>query len=178
MRTSATSLVVALVTLAAITIGCGNVDPHKGYTMTSEYRPGIRTVAVPIWTRTAQEYRRDLEISLTEAICKRIESDTPYKVADKSRADTELKGELGVVEQRVLSFNPDTGRAREIQLRLTVNFTWKDLRTGEVLLEKKGFRMAADYIPPEPFNEDFFLGSQDALNRLAQRIVEQLKSNW
>ena len=125
-----------------------------------------------------QEYRRDIEIRLTEAVVKRIESDTPYKVTDKARADTVLKGTLGPVEQRVLSFDPHTGLAREIQIRLIVDFTWTDLRTGEVRLRKRGFRVASEYIPPAPFAEDFFLGSESAIDRIAQRIVEQLANPW
>jgi hypothetical protein len=179
MKTScALAIGLSPLLLAVALGGCTNVDPTRGYTMVSQYRPGIRTVAVPIWARARGEYRRDLEIALTEAICKRIESDTPYKVADKSRADTLLSGTLGEVEQRVLSVDPHTGFAREIQVRLLVDFTWKDLRTGEVLAEKKGFGATTEYIPPEPLAEDFFVGSRDALDRIAQRIVEQLRNPW
>jgi len=158
--------------------GCTNTDPSENYTLRSQYRGGIRTIAVPIWRRASQEYRREIESKLTEALVKRIESETPYKVVDKSRADTQLSGVLRSVNQHVLSFDPRTGRAREIQLRLAVDFTWKDLRTGQVLLARKNFAVTAEYIPERPFGEDFFLGSQDAVNTLAQRVVEQLAEPW
>lgn len=158
--------------------GCSNTDPTEGYTLRSQYRQNVKTVAVPIWRRAAGEFRRDLEIRLTAALVRRIEAETPYKVVDKKDADTLLEGTLRAVQQRVLSFDPRTGRAREIQARFLVDFTWKDLRSGDVLVAKKAFPAAAEYIPAAPFGEDFFVVSEDALNKVAQRIVEQLAEPW
>ena len=165
-------------TASALVCGMAIVLGGCGYTVQSQYRKGIQTVAVPIWRRATGEYRREIEIRLTESLVKRIESETPYKVVHRKDADTELTGTLRSVRQHVLSFNPHTGQAREIQARLLVDFTWKDLRTGKVLVERKKFPVTAEYIPQCPFAEDFFLGSEDALNKLSQRIVEQLAEPW
>jgi outer membrane lipopolysaccharide assembly protein LptE/RlpB len=153
-------------------------DPTQGYTTKSQYLQNVRTVAVPIWTRGKEVYRRELEMQLTEAIVKRLELSTPYKVTDKTRADTELRGTIENVSQRVLSFNPDTGQAREKEITFTVSFTWTDLRSGKVLTRRKNFRQAGSYIPLAPLGEDFFQGSEDVVNKLAQRIVEQLEVDW
>ena len=170
---------VLAVTAAAVCTGCSNPDPSKGYTTIDQYRPEIKTIAVPIFRRGTYEYRRDIEFRLTEALIKQIEAQTRYKVVSKGRADTELTGTIRAIDQQVLSFAPDTGRAREIQMRIIVDFTWKDLRgEGKVLVERKNFRVAAEYIPPDPFNEDFFLGSEDAFNKMARRIVGQLAQPW
>lgn len=115
---------------------------------------------------------------LTEAVVKRLELDTQYKVTDKSRADTELRGTIDRVSQRVLSFNPDSGLPREKELTVTVSFTWTDLRSGKVLAQRRSFRQAGTYIPPQPFGEDFFQGSEDVVNKLAKRIVEQMETDW
>ncbi len=164
--------------MVAACIGCTNPDPTQGFTMSSQYRRDVRTIAVPIFRRGTDEYRRDIEFRLTRAVVKHIEADTHYKVVKKPRADTLLSGTIRKVEEDVLSFNPHTGRAMEIQMRLIVDFTWKDLRTGEVLLDKKNFHVASDYIPARPLSEDFFLGSEDAFNKMARRIVEQLRQKW
>lgn len=167
------------VTAAVVFAGCDNPDPTKGYTTISQYRPDIKTVAVPIFRRGTYEYRRDIEFRLTEALVKQIEAQTPYKVVDKGRADTLLTGTIQSIDPQVLSFIPHTGRAREIQLRVIVDFTWQDLRgPGKVLVEKKNFRVAAEYIPEAPFSEDLFLGSEDAFNEMARRIVEQMAQPW
>ena len=169
---------VLATTAAAVCTGCSNPDPTKGFTTIDQYRPGIKTIAVPIFRRGTYEYRRDIEFRLTEALVKQIEAQTRYKVVRKGKADTELTGTIQSIDQHVLSFAPGTGRAREIQLRVIVDFTWKNLDTGEVLVERKNFRVAADYIPPRPFNEDFFQGSEDAFNKMARRIVGQLAQPW
>lgn len=178
MSKTATKIVCLLVAgpvLAAC--GCAS-DPTQGYTTKSQYLTSVRTVAVPIWTRGKEVFRRELEFQLTEAIIKRLELSTPYKVVDKTRADTELRGSIDKVSQRVLSFNPDSGDPREKEITYTVSFTWTDLRSGRVLTKRKAFTQAGNYIPPAPFGEDFYQGSEDVINRLAQRIVEQLQADW
>ena len=174
------TLAVLTVPLACLlgAVGCTNPDPTKGYTVASQYRPGIRTIAVPIWKRGTHEYRRDIEMRITEALVKHIETSTPYKVVDEARADTLLTGTLQRVHQRVLSYDPRFGTAREIQARFIVDFTWKDLRTGQILVDREDFRVVSTYIPPAPFREDFFLGSEDAVNKLARRVVEQFAQPW
>lgn len=179
MTRTATTTVTLLVgaALLAIASGCSD-DPTKGYTLTSQYDRGVKTVSVPLWGRGKDVYRRGLEMRLTEAVIKRLELDTPYKVTDRRRADTELSGTIERVSQRVLSFNPDTGLPHEKEITLAVSFTWTDLRSGRVLARRRNFRETGSYIPPSPLGEDFFQGSEDAINRLARRIVEQLEANW
>ena len=157
--------------------GCSS-DPAKGYSTAGLYRDDIQTVAVPVWQRGNAVYRRELETRLTEALVKRIQLDTPYKVTDKSKADTVLEGTIVAVNQHVMSFNPRTATPRDIELQLFVDFKWTDLRTGEILREKKRFRAAGVYYRADPLNEDFFEGSEDAMNRLAEQIVETMERPW
>ena len=165
-------------TAVLLTAGGCSSDPANGYSFKSPYRTNIQTVAVPIWARGKDVYRREHEKRLTEAICKRIELDTPYKVTEKSRADTMLEGSLDQIDQRVMSYNPDSGMPRELEITFIVSFTWTDLRTGKVILRKTRMPMAVSYIPEGAFNEDFFQGSEDVDNRLARRIVELLEIDW
>ena len=174
----------ALLAGALSTSGCSN-DPTRGYTLNSQYPDDVKTIHVPIWHRGKGVYRRGLEMRLTEALVKRVQQDTPYKVTGKSRAETELRGTIDNVSQRVLSFNPDTGRPREKEITLTVSFAWTHLGSGKVLKRQKNFRQSGTYIPPEPLGEapeplgeDFFQGSEDVINRLARRIVEQMAEEW
>ena len=161
-----------LAAVAAMAVGCGS------YTMKNQYRPGIKTVAVPIWTRGKDVYRRGLEMRLTEALVKCIELNTPYKVTGKARADTELTGKIDRIEQRVLSKNPETGRPRELEATFTLSFTWRDLRSGKVLVEHRNFRVSDTYVTHEPLSETFFQGSEAIVNRIARRIVEKMEEPW
>lgn len=157
--------------------GCSD-DPTQGYTMQSPYGQSHKTVAVPIWQRGKDVYRRGLEFDLTEAIQKRIEQITPMKVVPRQRASTLLEGTIESVEQNVMSYDPNSGKPREQQIRMIVSFVWKDLVTGKELVRRDKFPVAATYIPAAPFNEEFFTGSQDVMQRLAERIVEQMEEPW
>lgn len=169
----------AVLSLASLLAGCCcSTDPTKGYTTASLYRENIHTVAVPIWQRGQDVYRRGLEYQLTEAITKRIELDTPYKVVPKSRADSVLEGRISSIDQRVMSFDPNTGQARDIEIRMSVDFTWVDLRTGEVLVDQKNVHASGVYYFPAPFSEDFFEGSSEAVNQMAERVVESMEKPW
>jgi hypothetical protein len=170
-------IALPLILLAGLLVGCSD-DPTVGYTAQSQYRTGINTVAVPLWTRGQDVYRRDIEFQLTEALIKRIELNTPYKVVKKDQADSILTGTIDRIEQSTLSFNPDTGRPREIQMTFFVSFRWKDLRTGNTLVRERNFRVSDVYLPSQPFGEDFFQGSQSLIDKLSRRIVETMETDW
>lgn len=158
--------------------GCAD-DPSKGYTTQSPYRRGVRSVAVEMLARGPEVYRRDIEIRATEAIRKRIESEIPaYQVLPKARADTLLTGTLKLISQRVLSFNPDTGRPREQEITMLVSLRWEDLRTGEVIKPVDNLRVSGTYVQHPPLGEDFSQGREEVLNLLARRIVEEMEADW
>lgn len=178
MRPASTTVwIVTVAALLAATAGC-STDPSAGYTTASLFPDDVETVAVPIWTRGGAIFRRELETRFTEALVKRIELDTPYKVTDKSRADTILEGTIVAVNQRVLGVNVDVGAPRQIEIQVAVAFTWTDLRTGEIRLRRNKFISAGVYSEAEPLNEDFFLGSTIALDLLAQRVVQTMEKPW
>jgi outer membrane lipopolysaccharide assembly protein LptE/RlpB len=164
---------LAILTAIGGSAGCG-------YTLKSQYPDDVKTVAVPIFQRAERVYRRDIEFDLTEAVVKRIEQDTPYKVVDRSRADTELRGAIERVDQHIGSFDPDTGVPRDLMLTITVSYVWEDLRPGRPPVRSRNPRLTVttDYIIHGPVNEDFFVGNQDVVNRLAQRIVEGMEADW
>ena len=168
--------VLALMLLAVAPSGC-SADPSGGYTLTSQYPAGVRTVAVQIFTRGSNVYRRDLEFRLTEAVVKHIELNTPYKVTDKAHADTELTGTITGVSQRTMSMVKDVSSPREQEVLISASMRWQDLRNGD-LLQRSKVRAAGSYIPLAPFEEDFFQGSQDAIDKLARRIVEEMEDDW
>ncbi len=176
MMTAYQTLPIKLTLLGAMLFlaACSD-DPTVGYTGKSLYPQDVHTVAIPIWKRGKDVYRRDLEMRITEALVKRVEAQTPYKVVNKDKADTVLTGTIDLIEQATLSFNPDTGEPREMELAIVVTFEWKDQRTGKTRRSYPSFRVANVYLPTPPYNEDFFQGSQDVIDRLAERVVEKMQ---
>ena len=145
-----------------------------GYSTERPFRQDISTVHVPIFQ--SKEFRRGLEFQLTEALQKRIQLDTPYRLASKRNADTELIGEVIEVQQNTFGSDFVTGLPRETGATIVVAFRWKDLRSGEILVERPRFTQTAEYI--RPIGEDFFLGSERFIDRLAEAIVEQMEAPW
>ncbi len=171
---SAITRVGAFLLAAAACGGC----VQSPYTTTDQYRPAVRTVAVPVWTRSKDVYRRDLELRVTEALVKRIELDTLYKVTDKSRADTLSTGRIETISKIVLGWDSDSGLPREKEIVVTVSFRWVNLGSGDGIVHEKGMRIGGTYLPPGPLHEDFFQGSETIVNRIARRVVEQMEAEW
>ena len=161
---------LVVVTLAA----CQGTDPRVGYTSRSLYSQNISSVQVNIFS--SKEFRRGLEFELAEALVKRIEAETPYKVAKGDKADSVLEGQLVAIRQGVLSDTFDSDLPAEKQQQMVVDFTWKDRRTGRILAEGRGLRVVAEYTPPT--GETFFTGRQELMDKMARKIVGRMREPW
>jgi hypothetical protein len=160
----------ALMTCALITLaGCG------GYSNASLYPETVGTVYVEMFDN--QSFRRGVEYVLTDVLAKRIEAQTPYKiVTSRDRADTVISGQIAGATESILSTERQIGRALEKDVELRAVVSWKDLRTGELLIDNKTVSASASY--SEWQNQSFTYASTLAANLLAQRIVELMESGW
>ena len=144
------------------------------YSTKRPFRTDIQTIHVEMFQ--SKEFRRELEFRLTEAIIKRLEMDTLYRVAERTTADAVLTGEILTVKNRTLGDDFDTDLPREIGSSVVVRFALKDLRTGEILVERPRFIFQTSYIPP--VGETFTQGMTRAMDGLAELIVESMESSW
>ena len=152
----------------ALSSGCG-------YSSKRPFASDIETVHVEMLH--SREFRRELEFYLTEALVKRIEMDTPYRIADKKDADTVFSGEILEVRQNVLGHQYKTDDPREIGATVAMRYRWTDQRTGEILVERPCFVHTDAYIPPA--GESFIKGvAVRGLDRMAERIVETMETGW
>jgi hypothetical protein len=162
-------------------VGCGynqsGADDNRlegGYTWNTLYREDIQSVAVPVFTTT--DFRRGVEIRLTEALIKQLEANAPYKVVPAERADTILEGQVTSATVQTINREWYTNLPKTQALTLTVDFTWKDLRTGRILAQRQGYQQRVNYYPP--LGEGEFIGTQEAIEKLALGIVQQLQADW
>jgi hypothetical protein len=154
--------------------GCGNSGSDSGYHWSSLYRQDISTVAVPIFS--SKDYHRGVEFQVSDALAKKIEEFTPYKVVPRDRADTILEGEIVSIRPQTVVLDPNTATPQEQQYSIVVNFTWKDLRTGKVLVSRQNFEQTSTYY--EIQGEDQYVASQSAAERLALGIVHEMEAPW
>ncbi|HRX83442.1 MAG TPA: LPS assembly lipoprotein LptE [Phycisphaerae bacterium] len=168
MKRNAFGLSVGLLAITLLGSGCG-------YSTRRPFPSGISTVHVEMLQ--SREFRRELEFELTEALIKRIEMDTPYRIADAEHADTIFSGEILEVRQNVLGKRFDTGTPREQGAQVAIRYRWKDQRTGKILVERPRFVHQVGYIPA--VGESFDKGVRvRGIDQMAERIVETMETDW
>jgi hypothetical protein len=173
-----------------------------GYTTKPNYDCGIKTIRVPIFQNLSAY--RDIEFELTTAVVREIETRTPYKVVGLgSSADTELDCKIVGLNKQLLNRN-QLNEVREAEMILTVDVTWRDLRSGEILSKPQTNRNqqillptldggAVPVVPPPPpagvivqssatfipeIGQSITTARQKAVNRLARDIVSMMEIPW
>jgi hypothetical protein len=155
-----------------ICAGCAGLG---GYSNQSLFPDDVGSVYVEMFDN--RTFRRGIEYALSDALAKRIESDTPYRIiSDKDRTDSVMSGQLTAINESILTLERETGRALEKEVVLTAVVNWKNLRTGRMMINNEAVTAAASY--SEFLNQDFTYASGVAANKLAQKIVEVMENNW
>lgn len=140
------------------------------------YPQQYRTVAIPLFEN--RSFYRGVEYDLAEALVKEIELRTPYKVTAPGAADTLLQGTIVRVEQRMRSRHRPGGVPESMEVAVTVDFEWKDLRSGQILRSRQGFTAVGAYIPTAPVSQPFEVAQHMAVTQLAQEMVSTLQADW
>ena len=168
---------LAALCLAVVPIvgGCAS-DPSRGYAFAEPYDASVRTVGVPMFAN--QTFARGTELTLTDAIIKQIQQQTPWRVVSPERADTVIEGVITNAELGVLSNDPDTGLTQEQTYRLTIRFSWRDNRTGETRVARENFTATGVFAPARGAGERIEVGQRDAIDELARDIVATMRSAW
>ena len=146
-----------------------------GYSNESMFPEDVRSVCLEMFDN--QTFRRGVEYELSDALAKRIEADTPYKiVSDSDRADSVINGQIVSIGELALSTDRDIGTVleREVELRAVVN--WKNLKTGQLMIDHVKVSASASYSAYQ--RQDFKYASALAANNLARKIVEQMERKW
>ena len=160
---------------AAVLSGCEQVDPELGYSMRSLYRTDVRTVAVEMFQ--SESFRRGVEFELTRAVSEQLELHSPLKVvSDRRKADTLLYGTITRIDERVLSRQRQLDRPLENEVILLVRVTWKDLRSGELILDDQPIRVSGRYA--SLLGAGRASAAREAANEAAVRIVEAMEEPW
>ncbi|MEE9130733.1 MAG: LptE family protein [Phycisphaerales bacterium] len=155
--------------------GCAS-DPTEGYATASPFPRGISTVSVQIFENNT--FDREIEFELADALIKQIEARTPYKVTSPARADTILTGRVRSIQRDQLSKSRLTGLSEEVVLSVTIDFQWRDQRTGRPLVQRESFSGHALFVPSRPTSEQIELGEFAVIQRLARDIVTEMQADW
>jgi len=173
------SLSTAVFCLCAVCVllnGCGNNTAFlRGYSNESLFPDRIESVYVEMFEN--ESFQRSVEYKLTDAVAKRIETETPYKViSSPDRADTIMTGRITSITGAVLVTERETGRALQNEVRLEAVVNWKNLETGKLLIDNQKIGAAASYSQWQ--NQTFDYAAALAANNLAVKIVELMEKPW
>ncbi len=163
------SIRACLVLIPFLLAGCG-------YSAKELYPAEYATVAVPMFEN--RTFYRGIEMELSEALVKEIELRTPYKVVNRGGAATSLTGTVTGVEQSLVSRRASGGLPQEVEVIVTVDFAWTDLRTGEPIRDRKGFEAVGRYVPARPVGQPFEVAQHAAVEQLADDIVSTMRADW
>ena len=152
--------------------GCAEMN---GYSNESLFPEEVDSVCLEMFDN--QTFRRGVEYELSDALAKRIEAQTPYKIVSSAdRADTVISGQIVSMDELGLSTERETGMVLEKELELHAVVSWKNLKTGQLLINNQSVNASASY--SEFQMQDFSYVSNLAANNLAQKIVELMERRW
>lgn len=147
----------------------------SGYSNESMFPQDISSVYMEMFDN--QTFRRGVEYELSDALAKRIEAQTPYKLISSSdRADTIISGQIVSISEAALSTERETGMVLETEVQLQAVVNWKNLKTGELLIDNQTVNAEATYSTYQ--SQDFSYASAFAANNLARKIVELMEKKW
>jgi len=152
--------------------GCGS---STGYSNASLFPSDVNNVYLEMFDN--RSFRRGIEFALSDALAKRVEVDTPYKiVSSRDRADSVMSGQIVAAGESILTIERDLGRALEKEVALTAVVNWKNLKDGRLMLNSRTVTATATYSDFQ--GQDFTYASSVAANKLARSIVELMKNQW
>jgi hypothetical protein len=157
---------------SALLGGCG---ASTGYSNASLFPSDVNSVYVEMFDN--RSFRRGIEFTLSDALAKRVEVDTPYKiVSSRDRADSVVSGQIITAGETILTIERDVGRALEKEVALTAVVNWKNLKDGRLMLNSRTVTATTTYSDFQ--GQDFTYASSVAANNLARSIVELMKNQW
>lgn len=151
-------------------------DPRRGYSFASAMPEGVSTVQVPVF----ENYTFDvgLEAELTEAVIKELQRSSGVRVVQGAGADSTLRAAITASDLRRLTLERGTGMVQEVALTITIDFDWKDNRSGRILTSRRNFAASDTFVPARPTGETIDTGRHAAVQRLARDVVAELRTGW
>ena len=153
-----------------------------GYTQKAVLPENVKTIhvdtvknAIPI--ERLFGYVPGLEITITNAIIKRLNRDGNLQVVPKDQADAVLESELVSFDQEGLRFN-NLESVEEYRLYLVLAMRLRNVKTGQIIWEEPNFSGDAEYFVSGVRSIAREEAAQQAVERLARNVVDRVVEDW
>ncbi|MDR1964823.1 MAG: LPS assembly lipoprotein LptE [Planctomycetaceae bacterium] len=165
--------------LCVLLTGCIGLGYQVG--AKSLFGQDIKTVYVPVFQ--SDDTRRDLAERLTEAVCKRIESRSSYKVVSRPTADSILEGQI-IRRTKAATIVNNYSDPREIQGTLNIQIKWRDRRDRDLREfdtipwnDGSGRASSSGYLVAE-YGQSELTMEQQQIDTIADQIVGMMETPW
>ena len=168
-------ILAAMVGGVLFSTGCGS-DPSKGWVTGSTFSTDVQTVAIPVVKN--ESFDRQVGYLLTNALIREVETRTPWKVVDETKADTLLDVTITRVDMRALSQSRLTKLDQEMALQLTVDWNWERMDDSSSITGWDGMGTNGMFFPSNPLGEPIELGRLESVELMARAIVDRMAESW
>ncbi|MDR2755712.1 MAG: LPS assembly lipoprotein LptE [Planctomycetaceae bacterium] len=172
-------LVLCILFPCLLLTGCIGVGYRVG--AKSLFGQDIQTVYVPVFQSEA--WNRDIAERLTEAVCKRIESRSSYKVVSRPTADSILEGQI-IRQNKGVTIVNNYSDPREIQGTLNIQIKWRDRRDQDLRQfdtipwhDGSGRASSTGYLVAE-YGQSELTMEQQQIDNIADQIVGMMETPW
>ncbi len=142
----------------------------------------VKTVYVPVFA-SDDDSRRDLAERLTEAVCKRIEARSSYKVIGRPSADSTLEGKI-VSRNQYASLLDSWSDPRQKTGMMSVEVKWKDRRNRDLTHSETipwndgSGKISASGLMVAELGHSELTMEQAIIDRIADKIVGMMEVPW
>lgn len=172
-----TRLRAALAALACLgALSACSSDPRQGYSIGHAFDRSVASIEVRLFENLS--FSHGAEVRLADAIVKEVQQQTPWQVRTGQFAQTTLSGAITDVRLRARSVARETGLVQEQAVEFTLDFQWRDNRTGAILAARRGFRVTETFVPTLGAGERIEVGENLAVQEAAREVVAALRSGW
>ncbi len=161
--------------------GCLGLGYHVG--SKTLFGQDVQTVYVPIFS-TDDSSRRDVAERLTEAVCKRIEARSSYKVVGRPSADSTLEGKIVSRRQSVTLTDSAWGDARQKTGTMAVEVKWTDRRSRDLTHSETipwndgSGNISSSGIMVAELGHSELTMEQTMIDKIADQIVGMMEVPW
>lgn len=148
------------------------------YSFSARTSSHISSVAVPFFENRTNRY--GLDDRLTAAVAQGFLEDGALKVVDEGEADSVLRGSITEYVRKAAVFD-EIESVTKVRIVITIDVTYRDLVTGNIVWEQKGISGWGEYRPvpygdePAETEEN---GQDEAIEKLVQDILARSIETW
>jgi hypothetical protein len=121
-----------------------------------------------------------LDDQLTAAVAQGFLEDGALQVVDEGEADSVLRGSITDYVRKAAVFD-EIENVTKVRVIITIDLTYRDLVTGNIVWERKGLSEWGEYRPvaygnePPETEED---GQNEAIEKIVQDILARSIETW